>query len=198
MINPRSAAGARARARALGVAERCAFIAAVAEGLPFADGEFDLVTCQTVLIHVADVAAVLREMRRVTRPGGALLLSEPNNLAGALVADERSAAQSPSAWGEMLTFLLTCESGRAMVGEGSAFAPDLLPGQLAELGFEDIRTYLNDRPFPLTPPHDAPQQQALRDVIVDAAGDERWVWVRLPGVDNGAVAVGSTPSRAAR
>src|SRR5262245_9423130 len=41
-----------------------------AEVLPFEDDTFDLVTCQTVLIHVADAEAALREMIRVTRPGG--------------------------------------------------------------------------------------------------------------------------------
>ena len=35
--------------------------------LPFADGEFDVVHCHQVLQHVADPAAVLREMNRVAR-----------------------------------------------------------------------------------------------------------------------------------
>src|SRR4051812_14125023 len=46
----------------------------VAEALPFADGTFDLVTCQTVLIHVADPRAVIREMLRVAKPGGQLVV----------------------------------------------------------------------------------------------------------------------------
>ena len=39
-------------------------------GLPFADGEFDVVHAHQVLQHVADPVAALREMRRVTAPGG--------------------------------------------------------------------------------------------------------------------------------
>lgn len=38
--------------------------------LRFADGEFDVVHAHQVLQHVADPVAALREMRRVTAPGG--------------------------------------------------------------------------------------------------------------------------------
>ena len=46
-----------------------------AERLPFADGEFDLVTCQFALMFFTDRAAALAEMARVLRPGGRLALS---------------------------------------------------------------------------------------------------------------------------
>ncbi len=38
--------------------------------LPFADGEFDVVHAHQVLQHVVDPVKALREMARVTRPGG--------------------------------------------------------------------------------------------------------------------------------
>ncbi|MCZ7684227.1 MAG: class I SAM-dependent methyltransferase [Sandaracinaceae bacterium] len=44
-----------------------------AEALPFDDASFDLVTCQTLLIHVRDPAVAIAEMKRVLRPGGVLL-----------------------------------------------------------------------------------------------------------------------------
>jgi SAM-dependent methyltransferase len=47
------------------------------EALPFADGEFRLLACLDVLEHVSDDRGALREMRRVTEPGGALLLTAP-------------------------------------------------------------------------------------------------------------------------
>ncbi len=48
------------------------------ERLPFVDAAFDLVTLFDVLYHrwVADDAATLREIARVTRPGGLLLITD--------------------------------------------------------------------------------------------------------------------------
>ena len=48
-----------------------------AKTLPFPDASFDLVTCQTLLIHLADPSAVIAEMARVARPGGLVLAAEP-------------------------------------------------------------------------------------------------------------------------
>jgi demethylmenaquinone methyltransferase/2-methoxy-6-polyprenyl-1,4-benzoquinol methylase len=44
--------------------------------LPFADGVFDAVTISFALRNVQDVDAALREMRRVVRPGGRLVVCE--------------------------------------------------------------------------------------------------------------------------
>jgi ubiquinone/menaquinone biosynthesis C-methylase UbiE len=51
---------------------------AVGERLPFADASFDCVFCIETLEHVDDERAALAEIRRVLRPGGALLLTIPN------------------------------------------------------------------------------------------------------------------------
>ena len=58
-----------------------------AESIPFPDNSFDVVTCQTVLIHVADPAGVIREMKRVTKKGGIVICAEPNNMATCLSID---------------------------------------------------------------------------------------------------------------
>ena len=44
--------------------------------LPFRDGAFDAVTISFGLRNVADTGAALAEMRRVTRPGGRLVVCE--------------------------------------------------------------------------------------------------------------------------
>lgn len=46
-----------------------------AEALPFADAAFDAVLCQFGLMFFEDRAAALREMTRVTRPGGMVAVS---------------------------------------------------------------------------------------------------------------------------
>ncbi|HEY4424868.1 MAG TPA: methyltransferase domain-containing protein [Pyrinomonadaceae bacterium] len=48
-----------------------------AEQLPYDDGTFDLVTALDVVEHLDDDLAGLREMRRVLRPGGRVLLFVP-------------------------------------------------------------------------------------------------------------------------
>ena len=52
------------------------FVAGDALHLPFADGVFDAVTISFGLRNVADVSQALRELTRVTRPGGKLVISE--------------------------------------------------------------------------------------------------------------------------
>jgi ubiquinone/menaquinone biosynthesis C-methylase UbiE len=47
------------------------------EALPFRDATYDVVVGLTVLYAVPDDDAALRELARVTRPGGAVLLFEP-------------------------------------------------------------------------------------------------------------------------
>jgi SAM-dependent methyltransferase len=47
------------------------------EELPFEDGAFDLVTATDVLEHIPDDRAAARELRRVARPGGSLLVTVP-------------------------------------------------------------------------------------------------------------------------
>ena len=53
-----------------------ALIAGDALRLPFADASFDAVTIAFGLRNVADPALALREMRRVTKPGGRLVVCE--------------------------------------------------------------------------------------------------------------------------
>ena len=47
------------------------------EQLPWEDRTFDLITCLDVLEHTPDDVIVLQELRRVTKPGGWLLLTVP-------------------------------------------------------------------------------------------------------------------------
>ena len=52
------------------------FAAGDALRLPFRDGAFDAVTISFGLRNIADTTAALRELRRVTKPGGRLLVCE--------------------------------------------------------------------------------------------------------------------------
>jgi SAM-dependent methyltransferase len=75
--------------RASALAEECGvtnvrFEVGDINALPFADDSFDVAFAHTVLMHLRDPVAALREMRRVVRPGGivaardnAFFLTEP-------------------------------------------------------------------------------------------------------------------------
>lgn len=67
-INPGMLAVARAKT------DRVTWVEGRAEALPFDDGSFDAVLCQFALMFLADRTRALREMARVTRPGGRIAL----------------------------------------------------------------------------------------------------------------------------
>lgn len=69
---------ARRRAGERGVGTE--FHVGSADGLPFADGAFDVCLAPELLEHVPDWRACLDEMTRVLRPGGVLFLSTTNVL----------------------------------------------------------------------------------------------------------------------
>jgi ubiquinone/menaquinone biosynthesis C-methylase UbiE len=79
---PEWIAEATRQAEAAGLASRFRYEVGAGDELPFPDGSFDLVTCQTLLIQVPDPRAVIAEMGRVARGGGWVLAAEPNNRAG--------------------------------------------------------------------------------------------------------------------
>ncbi|MDI3337003.1 methyltransferase domain-containing protein [Defluviimonas aestuarii] len=67
-INPGMLAVARAKT------DRVDWVEGAAEALPFDDGRFDVTLCQFALMFLADRTRALREMARVTCPGGRIAL----------------------------------------------------------------------------------------------------------------------------
>jgi SAM-dependent methyltransferase len=56
--------------------------------LPFADESFDAITCIDAINHFPDRGAVLAEWRRVLKPGGRLLFTDPIVLTGPITNEE--------------------------------------------------------------------------------------------------------------
>jgi len=48
--------------------------------LPFQDGYFDIIVCSEVIEHLENPRHVLREFKRIAKPGGYILISMPNIL----------------------------------------------------------------------------------------------------------------------
>jgi demethylmenaquinone methyltransferase / 2-methoxy-6-polyprenyl-1,4-benzoquinol methylase len=60
----------RERVERSGLSERISLVHGTAEHLPFDDAQFDALSFTYLLRYVADRAATMRELARVTRPGG--------------------------------------------------------------------------------------------------------------------------------
>ena len=75
-----------ARAAARGQGRAADIRQGVGEAIPFGDASFDCVVCTFTLCSVDDPAQVLREMRRVLKPGGRLLYAEHGRAPDAGVA----------------------------------------------------------------------------------------------------------------
>ncbi len=149
---------ARARAEARGLGERVDFVETTAEALPFEDETFDLVTCQTVLIHVADAASVLREARRVLAPGGLLLAAEPDNLAGNMAHFTTSGLDDADIRA-LVELQQLKQRGKIALGEGDDSIGARLPALFAQAGLSPVRTYTNDRCIPLVPPYESEEMR---------------------------------------
>ena len=70
-----------------GLGERCSFIEGRGEALPLEDDSVDYCYARFVFQHLPDPAAVLKELARVTRPGGAVVIMDVDD-AGVVVHPE--------------------------------------------------------------------------------------------------------------
>lgn len=89
-IDSNAAGIAAASAKASG--RRATFVCADAGGrLPFDDASFDAVECIDAINHLPDRAARLADWRRVLKPGGVVLYTDPVVVTGAVTAEEFAA-----------------------------------------------------------------------------------------------------------
>lgn len=148
----------RARTKAAG--RRATFTELHGEDLvsQFGPDAFDLVTCQTVLMHVEDPAAVLAQMVAVLRPGGVLLAAEPDNSANTI----SSVAQSQRDRNTLLKAMelrLVCRDGKKALGHGDEDVGVEMVSLMHDAGLVDIDCRSNDRCAFMIPPYDEPKQR---------------------------------------
>lgn len=93
--------------------------------LPFEDRTFDAAYSERVFIHLADPAAAMRELWRVLRPGGRLVIVDPDHLRTATDADDVELAD-----------LLVSRLGREFANPGSGRH---LRSHAVRAGFTDVR-----------------------------------------------------------
>jgi ubiquinone/menaquinone biosynthesis C-methylase UbiE len=90
---------ARETVETAGVADRVHLHQADLGKLPLADEAFDVVLLLEILLHLADPAAVLRELRRVLKPGGLLVVTTVGaNPAARLLQPSKGGATPANRW----------------------------------------------------------------------------------------------------
>ncbi len=115
---------ARRRLADATIADRVELVEGDVHQLPFANGTFDAVHCERVLMHVEDPSLALREMRRVVRPGGRVLVAEVYASAARMAHPDPEAERQISA--ELVSGIRNTSMGIA------------LRGLMVEAGFTDI------------------------------------------------------------
>jgi SAM-dependent methyltransferase len=146
-----------------GINARVSYGVADARRLPFAAATFDSSFCVAVLQHVREISLALGELARVTRPGGRILVVEPDNAARYWFSSVPSG---------MLAFEL---GRRFFVGMSTArgdapAAPvgPLVPGLFNATGIEPVSVRL----FPVSVAHLGMPEEAVwsarREAVRDA------------------------------
>jgi ubiquinone/menaquinone biosynthesis C-methylase UbiE len=88
-LNAEGIASARASARELGYKSRADFRQGdAATRLPFEESRFDAIMCIDAINHLPDRPRVLEEWRRVLKPGGHLLFTDPIVMTGPMTNKE--------------------------------------------------------------------------------------------------------------
>ena len=122
-----------------------AFVQAHAEALPFPDGAFDLVYCFSAIEHVHSIGESIREIVRVTRPGGAIYLHTNN--AWALYEGHYKVLWVPflpRPLGRL--YLRARRRPTAYLGTLWRLTPRQLRRAFGAAGVTDLAFYVNDRP----------------------------------------------------
>jgi ubiquinone/menaquinone biosynthesis C-methylase UbiE len=134
------------------------FALAGAAHLPFVDASFDLVTCRRAPHHFADIHQALREMYRLLRIGGRLVIDDRSvpeddfvdatmNRLDSLHDESHVREYRPAEWADMLT-----ETGFAIA---------------------DLRTYAEHRPLSSLTAGVAPERVAEIEAIISSLSESQ-------------------------
>lgn len=162
---------AQERAASLGL--NATYQAAQAEELPFEADHFDVVVCQTLLMHVAEPVAVLREMCRVLRPGGLVIAAEPNNFANVAF----TTMESPRLPYELISALLelhhTLATGKRALGNGDQSVGERLPKDFQRAGLELVDVAMNPQGALLIPPYGPGRGEQYVNMLRESTEQDR-------------------------
>jgi SAM-dependent methyltransferase len=112
-----------------------------ATSLPFADEQYDVVTCQMGLMFMEDRSAVLAEMRRVLVPGGRVVVNTPGTIQPPFALMEQAIVEHISA-----------ELGGFVRAVFSMHDPVVVAALLRDAGLHDVGVHVSTATLQLGPP----------------------------------------------
>jgi len=134
------------------------FVKGDAQKLPFEDEQFDVVTCQTVLMHLPNPEQALSEMYRVVKPGGIIICVEPNNFNNYVGLD--SLEESLDEEVDRYKLWSAYRRGRSALGLGNNAFGEFLLDALGRVGLQGVQGRLSDKVHPMIPPYVTREEQA--------------------------------------
>lgn len=123
----------------------CKPMLADAHEIPLPSNSVDVVTCQTLLMHCARPVNVLREMFRVARVGGQILIVEPVNLLNRFLVPYAIRYLSPHEQANLIQYISCMHAGKALAEMSNQDIAISLPDMLREVGAENVSVFQNDK-----------------------------------------------------
>jgi len=123
--------------------------------LQFGDSTFDVVMCQTLLMHLDTPEDAISEMFRILKPGGTILCKEPDNYSSGLLQGFSTLPDTPldvQIIYHKIRYYHT--KGRKLLNLGDNTIGNKLPKLLHEVGLIDIDIRKNDKTHYMVPPYE--------------------------------------------
>jgi SAM-dependent methyltransferase len=131
---------------------------------PFTDDAFDVTMTHTVLMHVPHPEIAIREMIRVTRPGGLVIACEANRNAHTAMLHIEEVDHTDTAPLELFQTINREVRKRTDVDYNIGAR---MPVLMHKAGLHDVQIRVSDAARFLYPPIDTPEKQALFKAICD-------------------------------
>ena len=135
--------------------------------LPIADESIDLTMCQTLLMHLEFPERALREMVRITKPGGIVMCMELDSISRYLRLGYSTVKEDEDIDDVIFRrrMKLTWIRGRKELGFGDYGIGARVPKMMHEAGLKKINGFCRDKLEFLVPPYKDPQQKLRIDII---------------------------------